>query len=282
MSPSCEMTERLSFFLGRALIAQPLDWEDASNWRWKSDALSPEMIRMARTTINDPFWHGLWALFGFDRWAHAERLTRLAGNLPAHLPMLPLPMTWLGTLQGAPIWSLPWRAGRTATMNTDFCERLGEQIGRLHGAPVSGWGHPLASVWSLSDWPRRAGRYLRQYAPPEVLQDLPDQIPVPDSAVWCLPDLRDDQFIQGATDWCWSDWEALVWAPREFDWALIELLITQVDQQRAFLNRYWPFCEIIDISAQRRVCRAILWCFNCFGPVPWARIRDAHCWLGEQ
>ncbi|MFC0268356.1 hypothetical protein [Kushneria aurantia] len=280
MQPPQELTQRLSFFLDRQLVAQPLAFEDASNWRWKSESLSPEMIRMARTDRRDPFWHGLDSLFGFDRWQHAENLTRLAGSLPPRLPLLPLPMTWLGRLQEAPIWSLPWRSGRTATMNGRLATLLGEQLGRLHAEPVSGWGHPLSEVRSLESWPQQLAQYLERHLPASVRRELPERVPIPERAVWCLPDLRADQFIEAATDWCWTDWEALVWAPLELDWTLIELLLNENGQQQAFMARYWHFGEPVSIAAHRSSCRALLWSFNCFGPCDWEAVRDAPRWLG--
>lgn len=279
MQPSRELTQRLGVFLGRQLIAQPLSFEDASNWRWKSDALSPEMIRMARTDTRDPFWHGLKALFGLDRWRDAACLPRLAGCLPPHLPLLPLPMTWLGYLQKTPVWSLPWRSGRTGEISENFASLLGEQIGRLHCAPVSGWGHPLTGVEGVERWPGALESYLARHLPAPVRADLPARVPVPVRAVWCLPDLRADQFIQSTTDWCWSDWEALVWAPIEFDWALIELLLTDDSWRHAFLARYRPFGNPCDIEAHRLASRALLWQLNCFGPCAWPEIRDAPRWL---
>ncbi|OHV11897.1 hypothetical protein [Kushneria phosphatilytica] len=279
MHPDESLTNRLAMLIDRELDALPLAWPDASNWCWKSRGLSPELIKLARTGIESPFWRGIWQLFGFDRWQHARMLPRVAGMLPPDLPLLPVPLTFLAYLQQAPVWSLPWRQAEQARWTEQFAEQLGHQIGLLHRETADWFGHPLSGRHSLDLWPTRVRKFLQQ-ADAQALQALAD-IPLasPKRATWCLPDLRADQFLESATDGFWSDWEALVMAPIEFDWTLLELLLVNSSLRQSFCRAYQRYGAIPDIESYRLHHRGILCCLEVFGPMSWPLMRDQPVWL---
>ncbi|WP_106478084.1 hypothetical protein [Phytohalomonas tamaricis] len=271
----------MEMFTGLALTPLPLAWEDSANWLWKSEGVSPELIKLARMRPEqDAFWHGLSSLFGFDRWRIAERIPHLAGALPPLLPLMPLPMTYLGQLQHCPVWSLPWRTASVAHWTTTFAELLGDHVGRLHREAVSGWGHPLERTFALDQWPLRVKRYLSCSTRRTELGSLADRLPaVPTRAVWSLPDLRVDQFMWNATGWFWNDWEALLWAPLEFDWSLFELLLDNEIHRAAFYEAYRLHASPPDVQQHRFHCRAVLWLMNVFGPLNWETLASRPCWV---
>ncbi|MHB0775347.1 aminoglycoside phosphotransferase/kinase family protein [Halomonas sp. WWR20] len=255
-----------------------LDWPDSANWLWKTRGVAPQLLKLARTSPpGDPFWKGIHDLFGFDRWEHPESLTRLGGALPADLAMPPLPLTFLGRLQGAPIWSLPWRQACKPSMTATFAELLGEQLGRLHREHVSGWGHPLTATHALSEWPQRARAFIERH-PRYGEIDMPLTMAVPTRAVWSLPDLRPDQFLCGATGWHWCDWEALVWAPWELDMCLMEMQCQTRAQYAAFLACYTRHQPLPELQAFRTGMRAVLWAMNVFGDVDWQWVKTRPVW----
>ncbi|MBZ5876952.1 hypothetical protein [Chromohalobacter israelensis] len=281
MYPDSELTHRVEVFTGHALSPLPLAWDDSANWLWRTAGESPQLLKLARThPEHDPFWKGMRELFGFDRWRCPETMTRLAGALPAHLPMLPLPMTYLGTLQHAPLWSLPWSDGKAARMGPVFAELLGSQLGHLHRETVSGWGHPLERVHPLAEWPRHARDFLRQHPRCGELPTFP-AFPIPSRAVWCLPDVRADQYLSGATGWLWSDWEALTWAPLEFDLCLAEMLITTCAERDAFLAAYRRESPCVSLSAYRQGMRALIWVMRLHGDVDWHHVVSHPDWLTQ-
>lgn len=254
---SPELTRRVSVLTGKSLTPLALRWPDSANWLWRSEELSPQLFKLARRSpTTDPFWRGLQRLFGFDRWQSAEALTQLPGMLPPRLPLAPLPMTYLGRLQGAPLWSLPWRRAEPPLMDVALAQHLGHQLGILHHEALPGFGHPAGDVAPLSRWPERAGRFLEHHPQRDWVGEAPI-FPVPTRAVWSLPDLRSDQFLAGATDWLWSDWEALVWAPLEFDLCLLELILATAGQRDAFVTAYRRYQPLPALGAYRAGMRVL-------------------------
>lgn len=279
MYPDPALTHRVEVFTGHALAPLPLAWDDSANWLWRTCDETPQLYKLARThPAQDPFWQGMDRLFGFDRWRCPEALTRLAGALPTHLPLPPLPLTYLGALHQTPLWSLPWSDGAPARMGEVFAELLGSQLGQLHRETVSGWGHPLETVWTLSQWPRRAHDFLRRHPRCADWETLPD-FPMPSRAVWCLPDLRADQFLCGATGWLWSDWEALVWAPLEFDLCVAELLITEGAERDAFVTAYRRQSPDVTLGEYRQGMRALIWAMRLQGDIDWHILKSHPAWL---
>ncbi|WP_110656056.1 hypothetical protein [Salinicola halimionae] len=252
-----ELTQRVSVLTGKLLTPLLLRWPDSANWLWHSDELSPQLLKLARKSpTTDPFWRGLQQLFGFDRWQSPEALTRVPGMLPPDLPMAPLPMTFLGQWRGAPLWSLPWRSAEPPAMNVALAQLLGHQLGLLHHQSLPGFGHPAGDVLSLSRWPERAQTFIENHPQRAWFLDIP-VFPSPTRSVWSLPDLRSDQFLAGATNWLWSDWEALVWAPLEFDLCLFELLLENAAQRDAFVTAYRHHQALPALGPHRYGMRAL-------------------------
>lgn len=281
MYPDVGLTHRVEIFTGHSLTPLPLAWDDSANWLWRTRGEAPQLLKLARThPEHDPFWKGVRELFGFDRWRCPENMTRLAGALPAHLPMSPLPMTYLGALQQVPLWSVPWSDGKAARRGPAFAALLGSQLGHLHRETVSGWGHPLERIHSLDEWPRRASDFLRRHPRRAELSSLPS-FPLPSRAVWCLPDVRADQYLSGATGWVWSDWEALVWAPLEFDLCLAEMLITTRVERDAFLSAYRQVLPCVSLAAYRAGMRALIWSLQLHGEMTWRQVASHPEWLTQ-
>ncbi len=282
--PEESLTRRLSTYLGQPLEPLALAWPDSANWLWRQRGGTPGLIKLARTgPDHDPFWRAMRGVFGADRWATPEGLTRLAGALPARLPIPPLPLTFLGRLDGAPIWHLPWSSGQPSDLSITFCELLGDQLGRLHQDTVSGFGQPLAQPMPLLHWNTRVTRFLAHHPRRAELGTLLKRtFPAPTRAVWCLPDMRADQYLCAATGWVWSDWEALVWAPIEFDWALVELLLETPEQRQAFMKGYSRHGRMTDLNGQRELCRALLWAMEAFGPRSYAELAAAPAWVSPR
>ncbi|GAB2798792.1 hypothetical protein GCM10027040_27050 [Halomonas shantousis] len=278
MYPDAELTRRIKAYTGHCVSPVPLDWPDSANWLWRTRGDAPQLLKLARTSPRgDAFWKGIQDLFGFDRWEHPEALTRLGGALPARLPMPPLPLTFLGRMQSAPLWSLPWRQAHKPAMTETFAELLGDQVGRLHHESVSGWGHPLTKMWALDEWPRLARSFLERHPRRDEIE-ISLSMPVPTRAVWSLPDLRPDQFLCGATGWYWSDWEALVWAPWELDHCLVELLCRSQRQYDAFLAAYRCHQPVPELGAFRMAMRAVLWAMHVCGDVQWQWMAARPVW----
>ncbi|WP_110665367.1 hypothetical protein [Salinicola halophilus] len=275
--PDGSLTSRVGTFIGRSVEPLALRWPDSANWLWRDGTLSPQLLKLARTdAADDPFWSGLAMLFGFDRWRTPHALTDVAGMLPPRLPMAPLPMTFLGHLDAAPLWSQPWRRGRAACMGCEFAARLGAQLRMLHHESMPGWGHPLSGEDALTTWPIRA----RRFAESKGAVDAASRVdwPAPQRAVWSLPDQRPDQYLFTATDHFWCDWEALVWAPLEFDLCLVELLIASVEQREAFVSAYGSD-RLVDLDEHRKAMRLLAQLLELHGPAGESWIDTHPAWL---
>ncbi|WP_110677707.1 hypothetical protein [Salinicola sp. RZ23] len=261
-----ELTRRVSLYAGVPLTPLPLRFADSANWLWRSEELSPKLYKLARTGAeDDPFWRGMRDLFGVDRWRHAHELPALAGSLPQHLPLAPLPLTWLGRLQGAPLWSLPWRQAPAARMDTAFAGQLGRQLRRLHRDTLPGWGHPAGEVHPLDAWPQAAWAFVSSHGGLDAAKLADLAWPLPSRAVWSLPDLRPDQFLRGGLDGYWADWEALVWAPLEFDLCLLELILESAAQREAFVDAYGAE-HLPPLDRYRAGMRAVILALGVQGP----------------
>jgi len=254
---NADLTRRVSALTGKSLTPLTLRWPDSANWLWRSEELSPQLFKLARRSpATDGFWWGLQQLFGFDRWQSPEALTRVPGMLPPHLPMAPLPMTFLGRLQAAPLWSLPWRHAVPPSMSVALAARLGDQLALLHREALPGFGHPTGDVSPLSRWPERAHAFVEGHPNRGWVPEMPIW-PLPSKSVWSLPDLRSDQFLEGATGSLWSDWEALVWAPLELDLCLLELMLESALQRDAFVIAYRRHQTLPDLTRYRPGMRAL-------------------------
>ncbi|GHB08891.1 hypothetical protein [Salinicola rhizosphaerae] len=283
--PASELTRRVSTYTGKALTPITLPWPDSANWLWRTDELAPQLLKLARTRAEtDAFWSSLQALFGWDRWAHPEALTAIPGSLPSRLPLMPLPLTFLGRLQDAPLWSLPWREASSPEMGVALAAALGRQAAMLHRDALPGWGHPVSGIRPLEAWPDLARRFVETHPCVETHLDRRDletalSWPLPSRAVWCLPDLRPDQLLAGATDWLWSDWEALVWAPIEFDLCLIELLLQDRDQRDAFVSSYRLSGRLPDLGPYRDGMRTLAVLMALHGDGATTRVMSHPRWL---
>lgn len=275
--PDDPLTRRVATFVGKSIVALPLTWPDSANWLWRSEELSPQLYKLARTGADaDPFWRGLKALFGLDRWAFPHVLTDVAGMLPPRLPMAPLPTTFLGRIETAPLWSQPWRRAETPSMSTAFAASLGEQLAMLHHETAPGWGHPAGTVMPLTAWPEKARGFAERAGASEAAARC--TWPTPRRAVWSLPDVRVDQYLLGATDRFWCDWEALVWAPLELDLCLVELLLENRAQRDAFLTAYGPD-DVVDLGRYRHGMRLLARLLNLHGEAAETWIDGHPAWL---
>ncbi|MDH4573135.1 hypothetical protein [Salinicola acroporae] len=276
-----ELTRRVSRLAGRSLIPLPLRWQDSANWLWRSEEASPQLFKLARRSpASDGFWWGIQQLFGLDRWRTPEALTRIPSTLPARLPLSPLPMVFVGRLGNAPLWSLPWCSATPPPMNEALAARLGTQLARLHRQALPGFGHPAGDVFPLSSWPRRARNFMETHPNRGWLADLPSW-PLPSKVVWSLPDLRSDQFLAGTQEWRWSDWEALVWAPLEWDLCLLELVLESGAQRDAFLATYRRYHAIPDLSGYRPGMRSLALLLALHGERATARTLHHPHWLKD-
>ncbi|WP_110687295.1 hypothetical protein [Salinicola aestuarinus] len=275
--PGEALTARIATFIGRPVEPLALRWPDSANWLWRDGTLSPQLLKLARNdATQDAFWAGLATLFGLDRWRTPHALTDIAGMLPPQLPMAPLPMTYLGHLDDAPLWSQPWRRGESALMDNAFAGRLGTQLRMLHREAVPGWGHPLSDVADLTTWPASAKAFAESRGAGAEASRL--RWPIPQRAVWSLPDQRPDQYLRTATDHFWCDWEALVWAPLEFDLCLVELLIASRAQREAFLNTYGSD-TLVDLEHHRSAMRLLARLLALHGPQGETWIDSHPAWL---
>ncbi|ANF58212.1 hypothetical protein A5892_12660 [Halotalea alkalilenta] len=260
-----------------------LRYADSANWLWRAGG---EVFKLARTSDrDDAFWQGAKALFGLDRWRVGPGLARSLDGLPMDLPMPPLPMRWLGRLDGAPLWAQPWCAGAPPEWTPGFAARLGQQCGRLHRRRANHFGCPLQPQHSLAQWPSRLQRYLGERLSHRRLPDglarliacEPARVT---SAVPCLLDLRADQFVVGESGAFWIDWEALVWAPVEFDWALLEMVVP-ADCRAPFLTGYRHHGTPVPLGEHRTHCRAALFAMGALGELSWEQTTSIAPWTDE-
>ncbi|WP_106420162.1 hypothetical protein [Salinicola tamaricis] len=101
--------------------------------------------------------------------------------------------------------------------------------------------------------------------------------PLPSRAVWSLPDLRPDQFLLGGLDDYWADWEALVWAPLEFDLCLLELMLENAAQREAFVEAYGAE-HLPSLDLHRAGMRAVILALGVLGPRS-TPLREYPYWL---
>jgi len=198
--------------------------------------------------------------------------------LPPRLPLAPLPLTFLGRLQNAPLWSLPWRRAEPPAMDAALAQRLGHQLGLLHHEALPGFGHPAGDILALTRWPEHAHAFIENHPHRAWIGEVPS-LPLPTRAVWSLPDLRRDQFLAGAMDWFWSDWEALVWAPLEFDLCLLELILENATQRDAFISSYRHHQTLPALTPYRSGMRALALLLSLHGEAARDRVLHHPHWL---
>ncbi|WP_025733720.1 hypothetical protein [Carnimonas nigrificans] len=274
---------RLAARLGHSVTPIPLRFYDAANWLGYSQGRVYKLARQAQR--NAPFWHGANALFGVDRWRDAQRLPAIPAHLPTGLPMPAEPMRYEGQLAGAPWWSQRWVTGQVAVWSNTFARTLGQQCALLERRRSTCFGRFPRADFSLSDWNRRVARYVESVSPHPYLPDIQPllaSMPAPPkSAVPLLLDLREDQFMHVNDGYRWLDWEAMVWAPVEFAWALIEILVPAAYRD-AFLQGYGASPKVHHLPEWRPLYRALFVAMGLWGDVSLATLERYDCWLAPR
>ncbi|MGJ8513231.1 hypothetical protein [Carnimonas bestiolae] len=274
---------RLAARLGHSVTPIALRFDDAANWLWRGHGRVYKLARQSQRKA--PFWNGANQLFGIDRWRDATRLPAISDHLPSNLPMPAEPMRYEGRLDGAPWWSQSWVSGEVAGWTNDFAHSLGRQcalLGRRHSVQ---FGRFPAPTFALDSWNARVTRYLNSVSPNSNLGDtatLLASLPAPPkSAIPLLLDLREDQFMRTSDGYCWLDWEAMVWAPTEFAWALIEILVP-ADYREAFLAGYGEQPKVQQLIQWRHACRALFVAMGLWGEMSLEALDRYDCWLAPR
>ena len=259
-------------------MALPIAFQDSANWLWRSHALDA-IIKMPRTPTRDgSFWQGMHALFQVDRWESAPMRPRLMALLP-ELPVDVLAMRYLGAVEGRPLWALPWVEGERVEWTSTMAETLGNTVGQIHRATQGGFvGDPVSDTRQvdLSAWPARVISFLNATdGAPLPITPLPPSA----GAVMALPDMRADQFLLRAQRLVLCDWEALVRAPIEFDWTLLELIVPSGVARQAFVAAYQQHMAVPSIRGHRAWYRRILHVMQVTGPCERDQVAGAPVWI---
>lgn len=281
--PPSSFTLHISLQARQQATPIPLNYTDSANWLWST---RHDVFKLARfRPTQNIFWQGACTVFGLDRYRLARRLPSIAHQLPQNLPMHVVPMNWEGQLNGAPLWRQPRIEGFPMHWTCDNAYHIGRLCQRLHQHRSTRFGHYLLPANSLETWTSRLCMFLlpRLHLLPEdvrfnVMASL-KTAPTVESAVPLMLDLRQDQFLSGEKGLFWIDWEAMVWAPLAFAWALYEVLIPR-DFRAAFMvgmsNAQRP-----DLQSHRLVARAYLYLVGAFGHADWSEMRAIDHWLDE-
>ncbi|MCM2130808.1 hypothetical protein [Larsenimonas rhizosphaerae] len=278
-SPPATLTRAVASFLKDSrLVVLPIAFDDSANWLWRSHELDA-IIKMPRTpTCDGSFWQGMHALFQVNRWRDAPSRPELKAWLPP-LPLEVLAMRYLGVVAERPLWALPWVEGDRVEWTSLTAQTLGHTLGQIHVATQGECvGDPVSAdrQTSLSTWSARVIDFLKAMdGSPLPVTPLPPSV----GTVMALPDMRPDQFLQGAQRLIWCDWEALVRAPIEFDWTLLELMVPSGMARQAFIAAYQQHMPVPSIRGHRAWYRRILHAMQVTGPCEYARVEEASVWI---
>ncbi|WP_442321425.1 hypothetical protein [Cernens ardua] len=281
--PPALLTLRTSLMARQRAIPIPLNYSDSANWLWSTHH---DVFKMARfQPTQNIFWQGAYTVFGLNRYRLAQRLPAIAGRLPKRLPMQVVPMDWFGQLNGAPIWRQTRITGRPMHWSGDNAYRIGCLCHLLQQHRSTRFGHYLLPANSLGRWASHLYRFLfpRLHLLPEevqldVLASLRDA-PTVESAIPLMLDLRQDQFLIAEDGVFWVDWEAMVWAPLAFAWALYEVLIPR--DFRADFMAGMADAQRPDLQPYRLAARAYLYLTGTFGHTEWSHMNRIDHWLDD-
>jgi hypothetical protein len=253
-------------------IPHPTLYDDSTHQVWflRHPQQSKILKRLNHHAPNQPFWRGMKQLFGVD----------IARN-PALMPQTVARFAKLCSLDIAQIHAasaseagrycfllVSALAGETpqpGQISPSLIVDLAQHLAHLHQHTFTHWGGLLSPYYSLDDWGKRLRHFLWQQGGDASLDhnawlaivEQAGQIQ-PTASVPMIMDLRWDQFLmQDGHLTSLLDLDALVLAPVELDWIILEYMLDEA-QARLFKQAYQRWLPVPELSAVRAPYRLLL------------------------
>lgn len=233
--------------------------------------------RLNHRALAQPFWSGMKQFFGVDIARNLAQMPQIAARFHPYC-RLDIPTIYAASasegersgflLMSALSGERPHADGITPDLVTD----LARHLAHLHQHTFAHWGGLLSPYHPLKDWGKRLRQFLIHQCRAEQVDITPWQAVIeqagriqPTSAVPLIMDLRWDQFLmQKGHLSSLLDLDALVLAPAELDWVILEYLL-DADQAQVFKQAYQAWLPIPDLSAVRAPYRLLLYCLQVLG-----------------
>lgn len=258
----------------------PTLFEDSSHdiYRVQTETRDYVIKQLDWTSVQaSTFWQVMQPLFQIDlaqQLAHIAPLYAEAANAsPLHIPKL-LAQT---TVHTRPTLLTEWLDGEaveTHQVTPQRVDDLARHLAGMHRIRRPSFGAHYATEPAKVDWVAHLQRHLTEWLQPlgeaeaKRLQALVTADFQPQDCVLSMPDLRWDQFLQSGEGLsALTDLDALVFAPPEFEWVLLEYLLTP-EQAARFADTYAACARDFkppNLQPVRAVYRALLFVMNCLG-----------------
>lgn len=234
------------------------------------------------------FWQGMVDFFGVglkQQLQHFESLYPLIAQyspleIPALLQTLIVPTERIWAIRTD---FLSGESVHTEQVTPQMVRQLAEHLAKLHQVQSDQFGYIVGQTKTHKAWPQHLKQQLTHLltvhpilssAEKEALLDQIDARFQPSAFGIIMPDLRWDQFLQqGGALTGLTDLDALIFGPIEFDWVLLEYLLTP-EQAQLFCAEYERHRSIPLIGTVRSVYRAMLFLMNVLGEKNYQAWRD--------
>lgn len=259
---------------------------DSSHQLWLCDsAMGPLVLKVADKPVIrcSAFWQGINRLFALNFPASLADSVSVQQFLSRHSP-LEIPEC-LSAANGFIVCrQLAGKTLQATAVNTGIIRQLARHIAALHLQTADHWGAIQKPKFSADLWPSRLRQTLSYLAanndiaiPPVLLGKALKQAAdiQPKTFVPVMPDLRWDQFLTEHDKLtALIDLDAFVWAPRELELVLLELLFDK-PQAVLFTAEYQKHHDLPDLSMVRTTYRVLLFLMNVLGET------DCQKWLAK-
>lgn len=271
----------------------PSLYDDSSHTVFLHETVSQkEVIKVlnSQSAEESPFWQGMADFFGVclkQQLQHFESLYPLIAQYsPLEIPTL------LQTLvvPNESIWAIKTdfllgQSVQSEQVTAQMVRQLAEHLARLHQVQSDRFGYIVgkAKTETKPSWSQHLKQQLTHLltvhpilssTEKEALLGQIDARFQPSAYGVIMPDLRWDQFLQQeGTLTGLTDLDALVLGPVEFDWVLLEYLLTP-EQAQIFCTEYERHRAIPEIEPVRSVYRVMLFFMNVLGEKNYQAWRD--------
>lgn len=261
-------------------------FDDSSHQLWFCDtSAGPMVLKVADKPVirRSAFWQGMNRLFALNFPASLADTTAVQQFLSQHSP-LQIPECLVAHHGFVLCRRLSGATLQAEQLNTQMIQQLAQHVAQLHQQVSANWGALCKPKFTSAQWSSRLRLTLSHLAshsdmtiPPVMLGSALKQAAdiQPQSLVPVMVDLRWDQFLSQAERLtALVDLDAFVFAPRELELVMLELLLDS-HQAAIFTAEYQKVHAFPDLSAVRTAYRLLLFLMHILGET------DCQQWLAK-
>lgn len=261
-------------------IPHPALYDDSTHQVWflRHPQQSKILKRLNHHAPNQPFWRGMKQFFGVDIARNPALMPQTVARF-AQLCSLDIPTIHAASASESGrygfllVAALAGETPQPEQVSASLVVDLAQHLAHLHQQTFNHWGGLLSPYYPLGDWGKRLRHFLWQQGCDESLDNSTWQAIVeqagqiqPRASVPMIMDLRWDQFLmQEGRLSSLLDLDALVLAPVELDWIILEYMLDEA-QARLFKQAYQQWSPLPELSAVRAPYRLLLQRLQVLGP----------------